>query len=76
LNARNSILTDADWNHVRAEVVKRIWEFLDGMRAGDFRVRPSQGKKTCRFCDYASVCRYEKYRIDWKRISEQPSQTQ
>jgi len=75
LNARNSILTDADWNHVRAEVVKRIWEFLDGMRAGDFRVRPSQGKKTCRFCDYASVCRYEKYRIDWKRIAEQPSQT-
>ncbi len=73
LNARNSILTDADWNHVRAEVVKRIWEFLDGMRAGDFRVRPSQGIKTCRFCDYASVCRYEKYRIEWKRNSEPSS---
>ncbi|HUS11933.1 MAG TPA: PD-(D/E)XK nuclease family protein, partial [Pyrinomonadaceae bacterium] len=66
LQARNSILTDFEWHKVRAEVIEKIWEFLDGMRAGDFRVRPSQGLKTCRFCDYSAVCRYDKYRISWK----------
>ncbi len=66
LQARNSILTDSDWHKVRAEVVERIWDFFDRMRAGDFRVRPSLGYKTCRFCDYSAVCRYEKYRMRWK----------
>jgi ATP-dependent helicase/DNAse subunit B len=67
LQARNSILSDVDWHQTRAEVIKKIWEFLDGMRAGDFRVRPSQGYQTCRFCDYAAVCRYDRYRIDRKK---------
>lgn len=66
LQARNSILSDQEWHKVRAEVIQRVWQFLDGMRAGDFRVRPSQGYDTCRFCDYSAVCRYEKYRIGWK----------
>jgi len=69
LQAKNSILTDFEWNKVRAEVIAKIWEFFDGMRAGDFRVRPSQGLKTCRFCDYSAVCRYERYRIDRKKSS-------
>lgn len=69
LQARNSILSDTEWHKLRAEVIERIWEFFDGMRAGDFRVRPSQGYETCRFCDFPAVCRYEKYRIGWK-ISE------
>jgi ATP-dependent helicase/DNAse subunit B len=69
LQARNSILTDFEWHKVRAEVIEKIWEFLDGMRAGDFRVRPSQGKETCRFCDYSAVCRYDRYRIGWKELS-------
>jgi ATP-dependent helicase/DNAse subunit B len=66
LQAKNSILTDVEWRKVRAEVLAKIWEFFDGMRAGDFRVRPSQGIKTCRFCDYSAVCRYDRYRIDGK----------
>ncbi len=66
LQAKNSILSDVDWHNVREEVIARIWEFFDGMRAGDFRVRPSQGYLTCKFCDYSAVCRYEKYRIEWK----------
>jgi len=69
LQARNSILTDSEWHKVRAEVIEKIWQFFDGMRAGDFRVRPSQGKETCRFCDYSAVCRYDKYRIGWKELS-------
>lgn len=69
LHARNSILTDADWEQVRSEVVRKVWQFFDGMRGGDFRVRPSQSTKTCRFCDYSAVCRYEKYRMRWKEGS-------
>lgn len=67
LQARNSILSDHEWNQVRTEALARIWEFFDGMNAGDFRVRPSKGYETCRFCDYPAVCRYEKYRIEWKQ---------
>jgi ATP-dependent helicase/nuclease subunit B len=72
LTARNSILSDSEWAKVRAEAIKRIWEFLEGMTAGDFRVRPSQSYETCKFCDYYAVCRYEKYRMDLKeKQSEQ-----
>ena len=66
LQAKNSILTDYDWTQLRRQVVEKIWQFFDGMRAGDFRVRPSLSYETCRFCDYKAVCRYEKYRIRWK----------
>lgn len=66
LQARNSVFSDSDWHKVREEVVNRIWEFFARMRAGDFRIRPSKGYETCRFCDYSAVCRYEKYRIRWK----------
>ncbi|HEY5885786.1 MAG TPA: PD-(D/E)XK nuclease family protein [Pyrinomonadaceae bacterium] len=66
LHPNNSILTDYDWTQLRSEVVQKIWEFFDGMRSGDFRVRPSLGYTTCKFCDYKAVCRYEKYRIRWK----------
>jgi ATP-dependent helicase/DNAse subunit B len=69
LQAKNSILTDYDWHKLRREVIEKIWSFFDGMRAGDFRVRPSEGTKTCKFCDYSAVCRYEKYRIRWKETS-------
>ncbi len=71
LQAKNSILTDVEWHKVRAEVLAKIWEFFDGMRAGDFRVRPSQGIKTCRFCDYSAVCRYDRYRIAGKETNHQ-----
>ena len=60
-------LDEVEWQRIRDEVQKRVWEFIDGMRAGDFRVRPSLGKATCKFCDYAPVCRYDTYRISRKR---------
>ena len=41
--------------------------FVDGMRGGTFPVNPAEGKKTCRFCDYRAVCRYERYRIQRKK---------
>jgi ATP-dependent helicase/nuclease subunit B len=56
-------LTESDWLEARAQMGRRIWEFIDGMRAAHFEVNPSAPEQTCRFCDYAAVCRYEKFRI-------------
>jgi ATP-dependent helicase/DNAse subunit B len=67
LQAKNSIFSEYEWQQFRAEVTARIWDFLDRMRAGRFTVEPSEGYKTCKFCDYSAVCRYEKYRIDRKK---------
>ncbi|HJP94399.1 MAG TPA: PD-(D/E)XK nuclease family protein [Pyrinomonadaceae bacterium] len=67
LRAKNSVFSDEDWQKIRAQVVARIWEFLDGMRAGRFIVDPSEKKKTCRFCDYGALCRYDRDRIDRKK---------
>lgn len=67
LQARNSVFGDPDWQNIREEVIAKIWEFLDHMRAGDFVVTPSEGYKTCRFCDFSAVCRYDKFRIDAKK---------
>jgi ATP-dependent helicase/DNAse subunit B len=67
LQAKNSIFSEYDWQHLRTEVTARIWDFLDRMRAGQFTVEPSEGYKTCKFCDYVAVCRYQKFRIDRKK---------
>jgi ATP-dependent helicase/DNAse subunit B len=67
LRAKNSIFTDEDWEEIRAQVVAKIWEFLDRMRAGEFRVDPSERLKTCRFCDYRAVSRYDRDRIERKK---------
>jgi ATP-dependent helicase/DNAse subunit B len=60
-------LDDIEWNRIRSEVTKRVWQFIDGMRAGNFKVKPSLGKTTCKFCDFSAVCRYDTYRISRKR---------
>jgi len=67
LQARRSLFSEDEWHSLRARVRTIIWDFLDRMRAGSFAVQPSEGEKTCKFCDYFAVCRYEKYRIDRKR---------
>ncbi len=70
INARvNSVMSDDDWQQIRADAIAKIWDFLDHMRAGQFYVNPSEKKKTCRFCDFAAVCRYDRYRIDRKKLS-------
>ncbi len=65
----NGVLSDDEWQQIRRDVVAKIWDFLDHIRAGDFGVNPSEKDKTCRFCDFAAVCRYDRYRIDGKRLS-------
>ncbi|MEP6741199.1 MAG: PD-(D/E)XK nuclease family protein [bacterium] len=68
INARvNSVMSDHEWQQIRANAIAKIWDFLDHMRAGQFYVNPSEKKKTCRFCDFAAVCRYDRYRIDRKK---------
>ena len=72
ITAKSSVWGDNDWQKIRADAIQKIWQFLDGMRGGRFVVSPSEGKKTCRFCDFAAVCRYERFRIDRKkRVSDQ-----
>ncbi len=67
LRAKNSVLTDQDWQYVRSEVIAKVWDFLDRMRSGRFFVNPSERKKTCRFCDFGAVCRYDRGRIEFKK---------
>jgi ATP-dependent helicase/DNAse subunit B len=59
----SSSLSDAEWTRIRAEMESRIWEFVDGMRAGRFEVDPSAPDASCPHCDFSAVCRYEKFRI-------------
>ncbi|HEX3282813.1 MAG TPA: PD-(D/E)XK nuclease family protein, partial [Pyrinomonadaceae bacterium] len=62
-----AVIGDDEWQDIRANAIAKIWDFLDHMRAGHFYVNPSEKKKTCRFCDFAAVCRYDRYRIDRKK---------
>lgn len=67
VTSRTAMVDDVEWQRIRREVSRRVWQFIDGMRAGDFRVRPSEGKKTCKFCDHSAICRYDTYRINRKK---------
>jgi ATP-dependent helicase/DNAse subunit B len=62
-----AVISDDEWQQIRADVIAKIWDFLDHMRAGHFGVNPSEKEKTCRFCDFAAVCRYDRYRIERKK---------
>ena len=62
-----SSLTQSEWSNIRAEMQSRIWELIDGMRAGKFQVDPSAPESSCPHCDYSAVCRYEKFRIRRKK---------
>gem|GEM_PF-388067 len=66
----SSSLPDAEWKEKRAAMQARIWEFIDGLRAGEFAVEPSAPESTCPHCDFSAVCRYEKIRIRRKEAGE------
>ena len=70
LNARaGAVISEDEWQEIRSEVIETIWNFLDQMRAGRFFVNPSERNKTCKFCDFGAVCRYNRARIEVKRRS-------
>jgi ATP-dependent helicase/DNAse subunit B len=66
VSSYTAMVDDMQWQRLRRDISRRVWQFIDSMRAGDFRVKPSQGKTTCKFCDYSAACRYDGYRINRK----------
>jgi ATP-dependent helicase/DNAse subunit B len=62
-----AVMGEDEWKQIRADVINKIWDFLDQMRAGQFLVNPAERAKTCRFCDYSAVCRYDRGRIEMKK---------
>jgi ATP-dependent helicase/DNAse subunit B len=64
-----AVMGEDEWKQIRADVINKIWDFLDQMRAGQFLVNPAERAKTCRFCDYSAVCRYDRGRIEMKKRS-------
>jgi ATP-dependent helicase/DNAse subunit B len=64
-----AVMGEDEWRQIRAEVIAKVWGFLDEMRAGRFLVNPAERKKTCKFCDYGAVCRYDRGRIEMKKKS-------
>ena len=62
-----AVMSDDEWQQIRTDVIAKIWDFLDHMRAGWFGVNPAEKEKTCRFCDFGAVCRYDRYRIERKK---------
>ncbi|HKE60049.1 MAG TPA: PD-(D/E)XK nuclease family protein, partial [Pyrinomonadaceae bacterium] len=70
INSRTlAVMDDEEWQQIRRGVIEKIWEFLDQMRAGRFVVNPAERLKTCRFCDFGAVCRYDRDRIERKTRS-------
>jgi ATP-dependent helicase/DNAse subunit B len=67
-------MSDDEWRQLRADTISKIWDFLDQMRAGMFVLNPSEKEKTCRFCDFSAVCRYDRYRIERKKKNPQITQ--
>ena len=67
VTSRYTKFDDLEWVRIRREVTARVWQFIDGMRDGRFRVKPSLGRHTCKFCDYSAVCRYDASRINRKQ---------
>ena len=65
-----AVVSEAEWHQIRRDVIAKVWNFLDHMRAGNFAVNPAQKQKTCRFCDFVAVCRYDRYRIDSKEKAD------
>lgn len=65
-----SRLDDDKWFEHRATMRKRVWQFVDRIRAGRFVVDPTAPDQTCGMCDFAAVCRYEKFRILRKEFGE------
>jgi ATP-dependent helicase/DNAse subunit B len=64
---RATQVDEDEMQRILNQVRRKVWEAIDAMRAGHFRVRPALGKTTCKFCDYAAVCRYDTFRISRKR---------
>jgi ATP-dependent helicase/DNAse subunit B len=59
----DSSLSESDWRTLRAEMEDRIWEFVSAIRSARFEVKPSAPKKTCTWCNYSGMCRFNRLKI-------------
>lgn len=57
-----SSLERQQWDETLDLARAYIWEYVGGMRRGDYRVAP-RSDRCCPRCAYRSVCRYQKQRI-------------
>ncbi|MBI3951407.1 MAG: PD-(D/E)XK nuclease family protein [Acidobacteria bacterium] len=67
--ASSNMSTD-EWEAVVGGATDFAWHYVDGMRAGDFRVAPKDDSY-CPQCSYQTVCRYEKHRIRAKTKTDE-----
>lgn len=56
-----SNLAPEEWQALLDGAERYVWEYVEGMRRGDFRVQP-KSDACCPRCDYRTVCRYDKHR--------------
>jgi ATP-dependent helicase/DNAse subunit B len=66
---RSSLHVDV-WNEIRRTIVANVFGAFDRIRDGDFRVTPSLDEATCTYCDYTTICRFDRHRIGIKRRVE------
>ncbi len=59
----HAILAPAEFDQLRSAIDANIVESTKRIRAADFRLVPSLNEKTCTYCDYAHVCRFNRHRV-------------
>ena len=57
--ARSSLPTP-EWEERLARAESFAWQYVEGMRGGDFRVRP-RSVRVCQRCEFRAVCRFDPY---------------
>lgn len=67
VSGTKSTMSDPEWSRAREQMQARIFEFIERIRRAEFHVDPSAPRQTCSYCDFAAVCRYDKFRIAHKQ---------
>ncbi|MCS6818179.1 MAG: PD-(D/E)XK nuclease family protein [Blastocatellia bacterium] len=58
--ARSSLPTP-EWRERLVRAEHFAWQYVEGMRRGDFRVQP-RSTRVCQHCEFQAVCRFDPYR--------------
>ncbi|HXV18797.1 MAG TPA: PD-(D/E)XK nuclease family protein, partial [Candidatus Omnitrophota bacterium] len=58
--------TEEEWKALLSESETRVQSAAAGIQSGNIAVR----SKSCKYCDYSSVCRFEKWRLIYNGGSE------
>lgn len=61
--SKNSSLDEERWTQIWDQYRQLLSDVITRMAAGDFRLLP---EKCPSYCDYTTICRYQKWRIDGK----------